>query len=396
MQDDRTMREGKHSHRRHSLIRVRRPRKPRPETTSASSTAPSPNSLGDGGWIHVFRHIAEYAHDFNDSNHHRAYRHRRRSLIRRSRPGQATVRSPPTSNDDDVELGSDSSRDASPVDKLFPHRRPELIIRRRPRTAATPLPHSNKDALKETNPVWCRSLTRHRHKPPPILATPSHALAQTDPPVGDLIDLSCEKDISESPALIPTDPPVGDLIDFSCNQEHSDSVSNASVVDTLSEFKNYLCIVLDSTPLLPTIVSQPSIPVTPSTSTFTTSLNSALLSSSLHNPQPSPSLHSDSLAIELASGSGNAESELLEKENHASVPAASVASATTLGMAGVTMAETTPPLTLVDPEKSNNRRRRRLQQRKQQLSAPESAPISQRFAPTPIPRRYTPIHSWVS
>ena len=149
--------------------------------------------------------------------------------------------------------------------------------------------------------------------------------------------------------------------------------------------------MLDSTPLLPTIVSQPSIPVTPSTSTFTTSLNSALLSSSLHNPQPSPSLHSDSSAIELASGSGNAESELLEKENHASVPAASVASATTLGMAGVTMAETTPPLTLVDPEKSNNRRRRRLQRRKQQLSAPESAPISQRFAPTPIPRRYTPI-----
>ena len=259
------MREGKHSHRRRSLIRVQRPRKPRPETTSASSTAPSPSSLGDGGWIHVLRHIAEYAHDFNDSNHHRAYRHWRRSLIRRSRPGQATVRSPPTSNDDDVELGSDSSRDASPVDKLFPHRRPELIIRRRPRTAATPLPHSNKDALKETNPVWCRSLTRHRHKPPPILATPSHALAQTDPPVGDLIDLSCEKDISESPALIPTDPPVGDLIDFS-------AIRKILILFQMHRSLT-LCPSLRITCALCSILRhffqqlfQPSIPGTPSTS----------------------------------------------------------------------------------------------------------------------------------
>ena len=391
--NDRTV-HGSRTLRRRSLIRIRRPREPQPETTSASSTALSSQSPGKEGWIHVFRHIAKHADDLNYSNHHRAYRHRRRSLIRRSRPGQATVRSPAISNDDLDGPDSTSSRDPSPVqEKLFPHRRKELFFRRRPKAAAAPSPHgglvdhsADDHADPGSDASSMKSLFPHRRPELFIRRRPRKSLANMMP----------------SPAPIRTEPSAGDLIKLSCDQDDSDSVNDASVIDTMCRFSDYLRIVFDSTMLLPPSASQPSIAATPSTSTFLTSLDSALLSSSLRSPQPSPSLHSDSSVIESTIESGDAQSEISEKENYALYSAPPEAGATTMEIAGVTIGEATPP-PLVDPEECTNRRRRqrrrrrrqRRRRRKQESSTPESAPTSRRFAPTsrrsaPIPRRSTP------
>ena len=113
MHDARSMLKGNFSHRRRSRIRIRRPRKP--ETTSASSVAPPFQSPCEEGWINVFQNIAGNYYEFFTHNRSRAYRHRRRSLIRRVGPRQFTRWSPPLSDDDRDASCANSSRESSPL-----------------------------------------------------------------------------------------------------------------------------------------------------------------------------------------------------------------------------------------------------------------------------------------